>query len=133
MKDLKKEELLRWLNYWREETVTIEKEESPEPPPFERGQGQQAYQQIKECIGEAFAIPSTSQREGELEEIIIKMQEELDKKPQVTEEWIQEKAEDTASDYPDVAFPNLITIFKKLLKEAGVHVSRTSRLNRRIR
>jgi len=47
---------------------------------------------------------------------------EMIRKSGVTEEWIQEKAENTASDYPDVAFPNLITIFKALLKEVGVRV-----------
>ena len=46
----------------------------------------------------------------------------LEEKRKVTEGWIQKMAEDTASDYPYVAFPNLITIFKKLLKEAGIKV-----------
>jgi len=46
----------------------------------------------------------------------------LIKKPQVTDEWIIQQAENTASDYPDVAFPNLITIFKGLLKEAGYQI-----------
>ena len=46
------------------------------------------------------------------------------KKTIVDEEWIIEQAENTASDYPDVAFPNLITIFKKLLKEAGVEMKK---------
>ena len=46
----------------------------------------------------------------------------LEEKQTVTNKWIEEKAVDTASDYPDVAFPNLIAIFKKLLKEAGIKV-----------
>ncbi len=50
--------------------------------------------------------------------LVIKREE----KPQVTERWLTEKAEETASDHPYVAFPNLITIFKKLLKEADVKV-----------
>ena len=44
-------------------------------------------------------------------------------KKEVTEEWIIEMAEKTATDYPDVAFPNLITIFKGLLTEAGVSIA----------
>lgn len=61
------------------------------------------------------------------ENILIKdtcklLLEKLEEKRKVTEGWIQKMAEDTASDYPDVAFPNLITIFKKLLKEAGLKV-----------
>ncbi len=43
--------------------------------------------------------------------------------PQVTEEWIEERAVFTANDYSDIALPNLIAIFKKLLKEAGVWVA----------
>jgi hypothetical protein len=50
--------------------------------------------------------------------LVIKLEE----KEGVTEEWIEEKAVGTASDYPDIAFPNLIIIFKKLLKEAGIKV-----------
>jgi hypothetical protein len=50
--------------------------------------------------------------------LVIKLEE----KQTVTNKWIEEKAVDTANDYPDVAFPNLIAIFKKLLKEAGVKV-----------
>lgn len=50
--------------------------------------------------------------------LVIKLEEKLT----VTNKWIEEKAVDTASDYPDVAFPNLIAIFKKLLKEAGMKV-----------
>lgn len=46
----------------------------------------------------------------------------LEEKGKVTKEWIEEKAAGTASDYPDIAFPNLIAIFKKLLKEAGIKV-----------
>ncbi len=42
---------------------------------------------------------------------------------EVTEEWIIKRAEETAADYPDVAFPNLITIFKGLLTEAGVSIT----------
>lgn len=37
-------------------------------------------QKLKEIINEVYAIPDTSEREAELEEIIIKMQDELDKK-----------------------------------------------------
>ncbi len=46
----------------------------------------------------------------------------LEEKGKVTEKWVQERAEVAASDDPDVAYPNLIVIFKKLLKEAGVEV-----------
>ena len=46
----------------------------------------------------------------------------LEERTTVTNKWIEEKAVDTANDYPDVAFPNLIAIFKKLLKEAGMKV-----------
>ena len=49
--------------------------------------------------------------------LVLKLEEK-----KVTKEWIEEKAVETASDYPDVAFPNLIAIFKKLLKEAGTEV-----------
>ena len=47
----------------------------------------------------------------------------IENEPTVTEEWIEEQAVFTANDYSDVAFPNLIAIFKKLLKEAGVSVA----------
>ena len=46
MSKLKKEELLEWLCYWRDETVG----KTVSPPRFEEGQGHQAYQQIKEMI-----------------------------------------------------------------------------------
>ena len=36
-----------------------------------------AYEQIKECIHKSYKIPDTSEREAELEEIIIKMQGQL--------------------------------------------------------
>lgn len=43
--------------------------------------------------------------------------------PTITEEWIIESAENVAADYPEVAFPNLIAIFKGLLTEAGVSIT----------
>ena len=43
--------------------------------------------------------------------------------PTITNEWIIESAENIAADYPEVAFPNLIAIFKGLLTEAGVSIT----------
>jgi len=39
----------------------------------------QAYKQLREIIEEAYVIPDTSEREEELEALLIKMQDELDK------------------------------------------------------
>ena len=47
---------------------------------------------------------------------------ELIQKPGVTKEWIEEMAVDIANDYGDVAFPNLITIVKRIIAEAGVEI-----------
>lgn len=76
MRKLNQGELLAWLNYWKDEVITMEKEESPEPPPFEDGQERQAYQQIKEMI----------QNQANLEQDVAQSQ------GKITEEWIEEKA-----------------------------------------
>ena len=101
MTELKKEELLGILGI-RFAGVCSRKEA-------------RAYQQIRAIITKFDEECVRSYKTGYKAGLI--------QKPEVTEEWIEKMAEDTAGDYPDVAFPNLITIFKKLLKEAGVHVS----------
>ena len=49
---------------------------------------------------------------------------ELIQKPGVTKEWIEKMAVDIANDYGDVAFPNLITIVKRIIARAGVEVKK---------
>ena len=56
--------------------------------------------------------------------MLEQIKEMIQKKPEVTEEWIIKKAEEIASDYGDVAFPNLISIIKKLFTEVGVEIQK---------
>lgn len=65
---MNKDELIAKLDEWFETVYA-----------YGNAEDKQAYQQIKKCINKAFAIPDTSEREAELEEVIIKMQAEIDK------------------------------------------------------
>ena len=115
------EELLKWLNY----------EDFSDDVDHHR----EAHEKIKDCIREAYAIPTTSEQEEELEKTIIKMQEEIDKigaskgKLQVTEEFVEKWAGAIAPDIfrDETVRLGTISIAKDLLrtmlKEAGVEIS----------
>ena len=94
---------------------------------------EKTIKRIKECIHESYEIPDTSEREAELEEIIIKMQEQLDgyeapinegKLSGIAEKWLEEYwCEDWCDpSYYKIIKEWLIKFFKEAydeLKESG--------------
>ena len=86
-----------------------------------------AYQQIVRLIKKE-SLPNTSWEKSQitmeeaktmiasLSNTIAELKKQKPK--EVTEEWVKEMAVDIANDYGDVAFPNLITIVKRIIAEA---------------
>lgn len=78
----------------------------------------QTYTQLKEIVEKHFEFVALIKAYGQDRSLDRKVQ----KKPSVTREKIYDIATQIVCDYPDVVFPNMITVVKYIAKEFGVEV-----------